>query len=196
MVFLAIAVCGAATSSFADSSAEPVLSSKVRQARAEKANRRAEFAFEGASIVSFSQVFVSLQLEYQPKFIQDYGILGIGASFSVADSIQTHSNLGFGGGALLRYQFKYTPHQIIVPNLGYQAEYRTYSGYTGSALNGPYLFHSPFAGVWLNVSELDKSSAHNVNKTYVIVEVRNNFVQNNAIWLSNYNAYAGIRLEF
>ena len=172
----------------------------IAQVTAEKP----QFGFELATVVASDYVFLSNQLEYQPYFLQYFGVLGLGLSLSAADYAFTGKKytVGFGVGGQVRYQFQYFEDQVVVPMVGYQIDFRNYDRHDGMVTeiyNNP--FHSPFVGAWALLNNIDKKAARalydqfGIKRTYFVTELRNNFGTNSKFWMANYDLYLGLRVE-
>jgi len=146
----------------------------------------------------------SLQGEYQPAFIQDYGVLGVGASlatypiFGASATSRTFSLLAAGGQ--VRYQARYFRGQPLVPVIGYAFEYMSYAFSNGKS--GALLTNGPVLGLWFLLNILDPNSAaqfyvdSKVARTYLVFEARALAGQDANIAISGPSYYFGLRFEF
>lgn len=127
---------------------------------------------------------VSVQFEFQPRFIQKFGILGLGLNLnayylSAGSGFPTPAlPIPFGifsGGGQVRYQLRYLREQAIVPFGGYTAEYAYYNLTSGS---GTYWAHGPLVGGMILLNIFEPSAAAemyadtDISRTYLTTEVR------------------------
>lgn len=123
---------------------------------------------------------VSLQIEYQPTFLQDAGVFGIGISGAVnpvkPGGITKNAASIYSVGGQFRYQLKYFRNQPVVPMAGYAAEYWRYSLADDSS--GSFLAQGPVVGAWILLNFIDPASAtqfylnHGVVRSYLVAEMR------------------------
>lgn len=146
----------------------------------------------------------SLQLEYQPPFIQSFGILGIGPSVNFYPPSNppavAKSAVGlFSFGAQTRYQLRYFREQPLVPTAAYNVEFWNY--YLVDGTSGRFWAHGPIFGGMLLLNFLDPSSAaeffvtSGVSRSYAVVEVRLLNGGDEVISFSGYSLYFGLRVE-
>jgi len=146
---------------------------------------------------------VSLQMEYQPKEIQDYGVLSIGPNASIYPITPRSLANGLFGlwslGAQVRYQARYFREQPIVPMAGYGAEYAFYD-LNGS--KGNLLATGPMLGAMLLLNVIDSSTAaefyvnHEVARSYLVAEYRSLRGSSDVVNFSGSSVFFGLRFEF
>ena len=124
---------------------------------------------------------ISLQMEWEPAFIQLIGVLGLGVNAQIYPEYpktgltKTAASL-LSYGAQVRYQLKFFRGQWIVPMAGYSAEQVQYS--LPGSVKGSFVSSGPFAGAMLLLNPFDRSSAGEfyasmgVKRTYLFAEMR------------------------
>ncbi len=147
---------------------------------------------------------LSIHFDYQPKFFQKYGVLGIGPSlalypfFNSAVAPQVFSVWSAGGQ--IHYQARYFRNQWVVPVFGYALEYLHYNLARGP--DGSVVSHGPMVGLWFLMNVLEPSSAaqfyidQGVLRTYFVLEGRNFSAQNADLNFTGFSYYFGLRFEF
>ncbi len=145
----------------------------------------------------------SLSAEYQPAFLQNFGVFGIGPTFTVYPAFGSTMTYGFlallGTGAQIRYQARYFRDQPLVPVFAYSIEsfsYQFNSGKTGTLIS-----QGPSLGLWIFLNFLEFSSAaqiymnHGVSRSYLTLEYRILAGQDANLNFSGGSYYFGLRLE-
>lgn len=145
----------------------------------------------------------SLSFEWQPPWIQRFGVLGFGPSISLypifATGVQPTFFSNFGLGGVARYQFHYFQRQLLVPVIGYSAEAFHYSFSTGLA--GSFMIKGPLYGVWLLLNMFEPTAANEafvstgISRTYAIFEAQNFVGNDDVISVSGFSYYFGVRFE-
>jgi hypothetical protein len=146
----------------------------------------------------------SLQIEYQPTFIQRFGTLGLGPVFSAFPVSQGQGvTSGFFSvwaiGATVRYQGRFTHNQFLVPSIGYEADRMRYSFLTGQ--QGSVTLSGPVAGLEFLLNALDPSRGADmyentgISHCYLVGEVRDLTGSDSTITASGLSAYFGLRFE-
>jgi hypothetical protein len=138
--------------------------------------------FPGASASAAGKVRgLSLQMEWEPAFIQVIGVLGLGLNaqlypeYPKTGLTKTAASL-FSYGAQVRYQLKFFRGQWIVPMAGYAAEQMQYT--LPDSVKGSFMASGPFGGLMLLLNPLDPTSAGEfyagmgVKRTYLFAEMR------------------------
>ncbi len=143
--------------------------------------------------------------EYQPHFLQKYGVFGVGVIgglyFITPQGVVTNSFLDFYSvGAQLRYQLRYFAEQPVVPFFGYAAEYFRYhninAGVQSISQNGPFL------GLMFLLNDLDKDAMRNlyrdngVSRVYAVAEARGSSSGDQTLPWSPRTWFFGVRAEF
>lgn len=147
----------------------------------------------------------SIQWEYQPTFLQDLGVLGIGPSLSVYPVTPMHTLTTsylkvWSAGMQLRYQARFFTDQILVPIAGYSLEYLRYS-LLGSR-SGSLLLQGPFIGGWFLLNILEPSSAtllytdHGISRSYLVAELRLSGGKDDVVRFSGNSLFFGLRIEY
>lgn len=147
---------------------------------------------------------VTLQFEYQPPFIQEYGVLGIGPTLGIypvsPNDIVTRRPTGvLSVGGQVRYQLKLLREQPIVPMAGYQFEYVFYNLITAQ---GRLPVTGPMVGAMLLLNWLEPSQAasfyaqQGVSRTYLVAEARFMKGSDSSVTLDGRNLFFGVRFEF
>ena len=167
---------------------------------------RPSWAFQlASSLKAFggSAYAASILAEYQPPFVQDFGVLGIGPCIGVyplMDSTVTANMLAvWSVGGQIRYQARYFRQQPIVPIVGYEIERLTYAFNSGvkGTINGS----GPVFGLWLYLNFLEPSAAADlyvntgISRSYLIFEMRNLSGSDANIQYTGITNYFGFRLE-
>ena len=149
-------------------------------------------------------VGTSLQIEYQPGFIQPYGALGIGpilSAFPISKNEGITSNFFsvWSLGAEIRYQGRFTPQQFLVPSIGYEVDRMSYGFTTGqqgfATLSGPVL------GLEFLLNSIDPSrgadfyEASGISHSYLVGEVRDLTGSDGVVNASGLSWFFGLRFE-
>lgn len=147
----------------------------------------------------------SLLGEYQPAFLQDIGVIGIGPAFNIYPAIggtkftpNFASLVGLGGQ--IRYQARYFREQPVVPVVAYSLEEFKYVFDTG--MSGWTLIHGPTVGLWVLLNFLESNSAsymyinNGVTRTYLIAEYRMMTGEDSNLTIHGGSYYFGLRFEF
>lgn len=140
----------------------------------------------------------SIGAEYQPRFLQDIGVvsLGLNTNFYGAQS----QFLAFSVGGLVRYQAKFFRQQFLVPMAAYAFEYFNY--YLNNGATGRTLSQGPQFGLWLLLNALDQEAArdffidNHVARTYLVLEAHNMNASDINIDFGGFSFYFGLRFEF
>ena len=146
----------------------------------------------------------SLSADYQPTFIQKFGILGIGPiieAFPIFDTSITNNPFSLlAAGGQIRYQARYFREQPVVPVAAYSVEYMKYQFNSGES--GTLVAKGPSFGLWilLNVLEPDSAAQFYVNtgvlRSYLILEYKSLSGSDGTISFSGGSYYFGLRCEF
>lgn len=146
---------------------------------------------------------VTASFEYQPDFLQDIGVIGIGPSVGIYPTKGglTSDNLSLlSAGLQARYQARFFHRQILVPVGGFAIEYFHYRFANGPI--GNMTLTDPFFGVWLLMNFLEPSAAADsyvnsgITRTYAIVEVHNKTGSDQTISVNGQSLFFGVRVEF
>ena len=157
--------------------------------------------FQGSSSISGLEMAFS----YQPSFLQDYGILGIGPILGVypifANSELTANFASiWSWGGHVQYQARYFHQQVIVPVLGYEVRQTAYHFISESY--GKILVHGPKVGLWFFLNVLDPRSATHfylstgVLRTYLLLDALYERGINSSLSIRDWTYKIGLRVEF
>ncbi|MGZ3686649.1 MAG: hypothetical protein ACXWP5_00030 [Bdellovibrionota bacterium] len=206
------------SSAMAAESENPLLSSEYRSSHTYEGSHPSfgvelnmtPWAFGGQAIIpnegQGSGMGISIQSEWQPKNLQKGGVLGIGAVVDIFPMYLPSMNKSIrpilGGGAMLRYQFKYWDSQPVVPFGGYSAEALTYD-FNAPTNNGAGTFfaHGPVFGAYFLLNFLDRKTSvqtyidTGLKRTYLVAEGRMIMGGDGQVNLGGITGYFGIRLE-
>ena len=144
-----------------------------------------------------------LVIEYQPKFLQFLGVIGVGPTGSLypifnANITSTLFSL-HSYGAVARYQARFFRNQFLVPVVGYTGEVFNYSFIAGQS--GKVWIKGPLYGLWLLLNPLEPSAASNlyidygISRTYLIVEAQNLVGSDENVSIQGFTYYLGLRIE-
>ena len=147
----------------------------------------------------------SLASEFQPMFLQFFGIIGVGLTanlYPILGGQNLTPNLVsiWSAGGQIRYQAKYFRQQIVVPNIAYSYEYFNYAFSAGQ--KGNLWAQGPIYGLWVLLNQLDRSATADfyidagVARSYLILEARNLAGNDGTVSFSGVSYYAGLRFEF
>lgn len=145
-----------------------------------------------------------LSVEYQPRFIQRYGVLGLGAELGIHPPSAPQGQVpgitfAWSAGGRTRYQARFFQEQALVPYAGYQLSlwmHRLRSG-TSDAL----LAHGPLVGIEFLLNALDSKSAarffedYGVSRTYILVEGNWMNGKSTSASLESRSFFFGLRFE-
>lgn len=149
---------------------------------------------------------LSAQFEWQPKFVQAIGVLGIGVSagayrfFDLATTkpaVPTWPLYSVGGQ--IRYQLRVFREQPIVPMFGYSAEFNRV---LLRSMQGNFLTHGWVAGAGLLLNIFEPSAAANfyarsgISRSYLVAELRNMTSNDPVLSFSGRSLFFGLRMEF
>lgn len=149
-----------------------------------------------------------VQLEYQPSFLQHFGILSIGPSFGTyptLGSTQADEKVtpGFfaitGVGGQVRYQLHYFDNQFVVPYASYEAQSLSYRINGGGS--GRLTVAGGSGGLSLLLNRLAPSEAidmkHNlgISRSYLVVEGKYLYGTDQNVRVSGTSVFFGLRFE-
>lgn len=148
---------------------------------------------------------VGVSVQYQPTFLQPYGVLGIGPSFSVypiAGSVTKSVISVVSGGGKASYQLRYFRNQFLVPVVSYSAEYLYYD-FLGSPVGG-FLIKGPSVALWFLLNIIEPSVANSayvstgIVRMYLTAEVKRmeGSTPSGDVLVSGNSWYFGLRFEF
>jgi hypothetical protein len=154
-----------------------------------------------ANMTDPSAIAAALQVEFQPRIFQKFGVLGIGPTFTVFPSNDLTSSLMglWGVSGQIRYQLRYFREQWVVPTAAYSfgSIFYDFSAGSGSvSVSGPILG----AMVLLNVVDPDSAASFysdlGVSRSYLVAEYH---LENGSDGTVNFGGeafYFGLRVEF
>ncbi|MBI4925872.1 MAG: hypothetical protein HY843_08115 [Bdellovibrio sp.] len=149
----------------------------------------------------------TIQVEFQPRFVQPYGVLGIGLLTAIhtpsSRDTGTKQELvySFSLGGELRYQLCYFRNQFIVPNVAYSWEFWKYRLRNNNS-SGNLIVQGPTIGAWLLLNFFDSENGkdffydYGIARTYLIFEARFLKGSNSSAAMSGRAYYTGLRFEF
>ena len=147
----------------------------------------------------------SLGIEYQPAFIQKFGVLSIGPYYTLyPEFTRQGTDAAFAlqaAGGTIRYQARYFLEQIVVPMIAYQVEHFQYRYSKGPS--GSLVAKGPTFGLWFLLNSLDRSTASQmymntgISRSYAVLEFRVLQGKNTADDVNFYKGsyYFGLRFE-
>lgn len=149
-------------------------------------------------------VSLAVQFEYQPFFLQSFGVMGFGPSFeafpfSAKEPSVSRTPGTYALGAQIRYQARYLHEQIIVPNVGYSLQSLSYKLSTEDS--GRLNLQGPFFGIWVLLNSLEPSAAaeifvvHGVTRSYFVAELRLIQGEDENVVFSSRSFFFGLRVE-
>ena len=165
-----------------------------------------KYGFVNGSETLTPQWTGSFQVDFQPQFLQHFGVGGFGPNFNLSpppimtDDTKYKLVYGFSVGAHARYQFKFWNSQPIVPIVGYSGEYYRYKLRSGGA-NG-FIARGPMAGIWIHLNALDEAAARaaffdkGLARSYIVLEARRLRGSDGIVSMDSQAYYTGIRLEY
>jgi hypothetical protein len=133
---------------------------------------------------------VGFQFDYQPRFLQAIGVIGLGPSFGAypvtpASDTYAAATAHWYVGGQVRYQARFFREQILVPMIGYAFEYMSYRykavhapGGDLPGESGRLLLQGPVFGAWLLLNWFEPSAAadmfvnNGVSRSYLVAEMR------------------------
>ncbi len=147
-----------------------------------------------------------LTLEYQPRWLQFFGIIGFGAQAALYPFEPLLGSLWSWGG-LVRYQAAFFSQQILVPTVAYHMDQIHYK-LNGGSQSGRILNRGYQVGVWILLNAFDLQMARElhlntgIQRSYLTVELRQD--QSSAtqgstsgpLQFRGYSIHAGLRVEF
>jgi|GEM_PF-905888 hypothetical protein len=150
-----------------------------------------------------------LGIEYQPKFLQKFGVIGLGPTASLYSFPNTRVTSNFYSvssyGGRIRYQARYFREQIIVPVVSYSWEILNYSFVdpsTGAAtFKDKTQLEGPTYGLWILINPLDRRSANSlylntgITRTYLTLEGKQEKATVSQVSINSWSYFAGLRLE-
>lgn len=169
-------------------------------------------AFGGSTISPAQQGIKSgamlIQLEYQPSFLQHFGIFSIGPSFGTYPTLGTAQGdekvtPGFfsitGIGGQVRYQLHYFNDQFIVPYASYEAQSLSYRINQGGS--GRLTVAGGSGGLSLLLNRLAPSEAIDmkqdlgISRSYLVVEGKYLYGTDQNVRVSGTSVFFGLRFE-
>ncbi len=146
----------------------------------------------------------SLHFDYQPDFLQDLGVLGIGPSVAAYPFFGAGITNGifsvWSAGGQIRYQARYFKNQPLVPVVAYSFENLTY--HFIESTSGSLLLKGPTLGIWFFLNILEPSSAsqsyieNGILRSYLVLEMRSLSGSDNNFSISGNTYYFGLRFEY
>lgn len=163
---------------------------------------------EGAAIPGQSDSKVratSISLEWQPAFLQSYGVLAMGPMFNVYLTIPKTglftTAIGMWSlGGQIRYEARYLREQPLVPVVGYGVESVGYN--LSSGPSGRFLARGPVLGGMVLLNFMDPGAAaefyvnHGVTRSYAVAEYRSNEGTDGTVTLAGRTLFFGLRFEY
>jgi hypothetical protein len=159
----------------------------------------------GATLDQTRAYAVSLGLEYQPEFLQTFGVVSFGPVvdgyfFSGKPAVVESSKVGlYGLGGTIKYQGYWMDRQILVPYFGYQLSSYKYSFIDGSS--GRMMSGGIFGGVMFLLNVLAPQEAFEgmqssgLTRSYLTFELKNLTGTSEHMTMGGMQIYFGLRLE-
>ncbi len=157
---------------------------------------------------------IGLMLDYQPAFMQFFGVLDLGASIAINPIFPTpntyvNSILSlYSAGLQARYQLRFFRGQPLVPMIGYYADAFSYS-FSGSTalgdsinLSGRTMIHGRIVGAWLLLNWIEPTVAREyfidsgASRSYLTFEARELLSNGPSFNVSGWSYLFGFRSEF
>lgn len=148
---------------------------------------------------------ISLSIEYQPPFLQNFGVLSFGpilAAYPALSSGLTSSFVSLSSiGIQTRYQLRYLKGQYLVPVVGYSLQYFKYQFMDGTAGAIPSV-QNAMLGLWIYLNSLEPAAAANlyidsaIRRTYLVIEAQNMTGKDDVVFLRGVSIFFGLRFEF
>jgi hypothetical protein len=151
-----------------------------------------------------------LLFEYQPAFLQGFGVLGFGPSarlYSFPNANVTANTFSvYSYGGQIRYQARYFREQVVVPMVAYtfeilSSEFIDPSSGSVSSKDKRAQLQGPSFGAWILLNFLDRSSANSlylntgITRTYLTFEAKKERGTVSRIPLNLWSYFVGLRLE-
>jgi hypothetical protein len=163
---------------------------------------RVKIPVDDLKAFGLGNVYSALDFEfmYQPELVQDFGVLGIGLVYNPYFTGKMGLAPLFSFGGRLRYQFYFSPKQLIVPSLQYDYGLMNYTYNFGK--DGSFDIYGPGVGLWLNTNFIDKNSANwfyvnfGVNRNYITFDVNHIQGADKLLSIRNKSYKVGLRVEF
>jgi hypothetical protein len=153
----------------------------------------------------------AVEFEYQPSFLQNFGVLGIGPSAGLMPIASTGSILAntdivpstlscWSVGGQISYQARYFREQPLVPFVGYNFQDFTYhfaAGPTGSVIAS-----GPSFGLMFLMNILEPTAAaefyidHGISRSYLVAEMKSLSGTDANVSFSGQSYFFGLRLEY
>ena len=145
------------------------------------------------------------QFEFQPAFLQRFGILSFGPSLSIYP-ITSNANVTknalsiWSYGGQIRYQARFLREQWVVPTVSYNFENLNYN-LNGGTQGRMYLTGITYGGMFLlNVVDEDAASQfyinYTVSRSYLVAEFRSLSGSDANITLVGSSLFFGLRIEY
>lgn len=141
---------------------------------------------------------LTLQIEIQPTFLQNFGVVSLGPMVGSFFSPTT-----FYGGGMIRYQARFIPEQFIVPMVGYEYMMPFSLSTTPASIDlasgtisGTTATSGVVLGGWIFLNTLEPSAGshffvnHGVLRSYLTAEYRSWFNGALTFW------HFGLRIEY
>jgi hypothetical protein len=150
----------------------------------------------------------SLQWEFQPQVLQEFGVLGFGAGLQLYPVFPETEGVEIAGsktsnwsiGGQVRYQARFFREQILVPFAGFQLESLAYR-YSGNQVARTTL-QGPIFGGMLLLNALEPSAAgdifsnHGISRSYLVAELRALTGGDSEIQIDGSSLFFGLRIEY
>ncbi len=149
---------------------------------------------------------ITLNFEYQPKFLQTLGVFSVGPSVALYPVFPANGNIEntpygvWSYGVQARYQARFFHEQLIVPMAGFDYERINYN--LTAIGSGNFTASGPMLGVYILMNTFEPSAAYDffkdsgILRTYLTAEVRSISGTGSSLQVSGSSYYVGVRVEF
>ncbi len=136
-------------------------------------------------------------LDYQPQWLQKYGILSMGTHLCLypTQQIQKRTLLMSYGGQI-RYLLRYGKDQLLVPVLGYAVEWLPDPTHSGLLMHGPNL------GLWILLNRIEPLSSislyrhSGILRSYWVIDYQILEGKTRNVWIHGGSYFSGLRVEW
>lgn len=147
----------------------------------------------------------TLQIEYQPSFLQAIGVVGLGPAISIypntpSNELTTAATSIYSFGGQVRYQARLFREQFIVPMVSYHWELFNYR--FKDANSGRFMINGASVGLWVLLNAFEPSAAaefyadQGILRSYLVAEYRDFFGSDDLVSVEGKTYYFGVRIEY
>lgn len=164
------------------------------------------FEDEDGEVVKYDIRNFGLGFDYQPAFLQDVGVLSVGATLNIYP-VAPQGGLTEGpldlwaAGFIAKYQARYIRGQWVVPYVGYETQFLNYKFQDDFVGSGTTTMSGPLFGALLLLNWMEPDAAFHlysdtgIKRSYLFAEWKNLTAGEGSFTMGEPTLYFGLRLE-